>query len=78
MTASTSGNDLTINLTTVIYGSRSFFLMAFGISSNFNAYASDVETLISGMSFTAPVVNGVNRNQASFPGRQRKHQSTRL
>jgi len=66
VTATTSGNNLTINLTTVINGSHAFFLMSFGASSNFKNYSGEVDTLISQMSFVAPVVNGVNRNQALF------------
>jgi len=66
VTAVSSGNTLKINLTTVIYGTHAFFLMAFGISSNYDIHAGDVESLINQMSFVAPVVNGVNRNQALF------------
>ena len=64
--ATSNGSTLTINMTTVIYGSRAYFLMSFGASANFKTHAKDVGALIGGMSFTAPVVNGVNRNQALF------------
>jgi oligopeptide transport system substrate-binding protein len=66
VSATSSGSDLMINLTTVIYGSRSFFLMTFGLSSDFTANSVDLDKLISGMTFTTPVVNGVTRNQALF------------
>ncbi len=66
VTATSSGNNLTINLTTVVNGSHAFFLMSFGASFNYNTYSNDVDSLISQMSFTTPVVNGVNRNQALF------------
>ncbi len=66
VSATSSSSDLMINLTTVIYGPRSFFLMSFGLSADFTANSVDLDKLISGMSFTTPVVNGVTRNQALF------------
>jgi oligopeptide transport system substrate-binding protein len=60
------GTPLKINLTTLIYGTRAYFLMAYGQSSNYATYADDLDVLINGMTFSAPVVNGVNRNQALF------------
>jgi len=66
VTASSNGSALTINLTTVINGAHAFFLMSFGATSNYTAWAVDVDRLIKQMSFVAPVVNGVNRNQALF------------
>jgi oligopeptide transport system substrate-binding protein len=66
VTAQSNGSDLTVNLTTVINGAHAFFLMSFGATSNYDAWAGDVNRLANQMSFVAPVVNGVNRNQALF------------
>ena len=66
VTATSGGNDLTINLTTVIYGSHAFFLLSFGATPDYQAHSNDIDALISQMSFSAPVVNGVNRNAALF------------
>jgi oligopeptide transport system substrate-binding protein len=66
VTGTYSGDNLTFNLTALIYGPRAFFLITFGASSNYDTYANNVSALVNGMSFQAPVVNGVNRNQALF------------
>jgi oligopeptide transport system substrate-binding protein len=66
VTATYQGSSLMINLTTIINGSHSFFLMSFGIDSSFTANSIDVSALINGVSFVAPVVSGVDRSQALF------------
>ena len=66
VTATSSGSELKINLTTLIYGAREFFLMTYGATHYYDANAADIAALVAGMSFEAPVVNGVNRNQALF------------
>jgi oligopeptide transport system substrate-binding protein len=66
VTAKANGNELKINLTTVIYGTRLFFVLTFGSSSAYDYYANDVTALLNGMTFESPVVNGVNRSQALF------------
>jgi oligopeptide transport system substrate-binding protein len=66
VTASTSSSDLKINMTAALYGTRAFFLLAYGSPSAYDYYASDITALLNGMAFEAPVVNGVNRAQALF------------
>lgn len=66
VTADSNGTGLKVSLTTLIYGARAFFLLAYGDAASFAAHANDLTALVSGMSFAAPVVNGVNRNQALF------------
>jgi oligopeptide transport system substrate-binding protein len=66
VTGTVNGSDITVNLTALVYGSRTFFLMVFGDSASYTHYASDIQALVDGMEFQAPVVNGVNRNQALF------------
>jgi oligopeptide transport system substrate-binding protein len=66
VTASSNSTELKINLTTLIYGTREYFLMTYGAVSNYDANARDLNALLNGISFEAPVVNGVNRNQALF------------
>ncbi len=69
VTAVSNGTELKINLTTFIYGSRAFFFLGYGDVPSYDAHVSDINALVSGVSFSAPVVNGVNRNQALFlPG----------
>ena len=66
VTAKASSTELKINLTTAIYGTRLFFLLGFGSPSAYDYYAGDIASLINGMTFQSPVVNGVVRNQALF------------
>jgi oligopeptide transport system substrate-binding protein len=66
VTAMANTNELKINLTTAIYGTRLFFLLTFGSPSAYDYYASDIAFLLDGMTFESPVVNGVIRNQALF------------
>jgi len=66
VTAMANTNELKINLTTAIYGTRLFFLLSFGSPSAYDYYASDIASLLDGMTFESPVVNGVIRNQALF------------
>ena len=66
VTATSNGTELKINLATLIYGARAFFFLSFGATSNYDANASTISALVNGVSFQAPVVNGVNRNQALF------------
>jgi len=66
VTATSSGSELKINLTTLIYGAREFFLMTYGSKSYYDANANDIDALVAGMNFEAPVVNGVSRDQALF------------
>ena len=61
-----SGNDLTVNLTALVYGSRVFLMMTIAGSSSYQSHAGEVQALTDGMSFQAPTINGVNRNQALF------------
>jgi oligopeptide transport system substrate-binding protein len=64
--AKSNGTEIKINLTTAIYGTRMFFLLSFGSPSAYDFYAIDLTALLNGMVFEAPVVNGVNRNEALF------------
>jgi oligopeptide transport system substrate-binding protein len=66
VTADSSGTGLKINLTTLIHGARAFFLLTYGTPEDYDANANDLQALLGGISFDAPVVNGVNRNQALF------------
>jgi oligopeptide transport system substrate-binding protein len=66
VTATSNGNDIKINLTTLIYGPREYSLLTFGPVSSFNANSTEIIALASGMSFQPPVINGVNRNRALF------------
>jgi len=66
VTATSSGSELKINLTTLIHGAREFFLMTYGATIFYDANANDIDALIAGMNFETPVVNGVNRNKALF------------
>ncbi|HEY5270305.1 MAG TPA: ABC transporter substrate-binding protein, partial [Anaerolineales bacterium] len=67
VTATNNGTKLKINLTTAIFdGTRLFFMRTFGSPSAYDYYANDVATLLNGMVFESPVVNGVNRSQALF------------
>jgi oligopeptide transport system substrate-binding protein len=66
VTASANGTQLTINLTTVIYGARAYFMLSFGDSQSYNTYANAIQSLLDGMTLSAPVINGVIRNQALF------------
>lgn len=66
VTASVNGNELKINLTSLINGPRGFSMLIFGATSNYDANSNDIDALVSGISFQAPVVNGVNRNDALF------------
>ena len=66
VTAASNGSNLKINLTTLIYGPREYSLLTYGAPSSYAANASAIAALASGMSFQAPVINGVNRNQALF------------
>ena len=66
VTAQSNGNDLKINLTTAIYGSRLFFMLTYGSPSAYDFYANDIAALLNGMVFQSPVVNGVDRSKALF------------
>jgi len=66
VTAVSNGSDLKINLTTLIYGPREYSLLTYGALSSYAANGKAIDALVSGMSFQAPVINGVNRNQALF------------
>jgi len=66
VTAKSNGTELKINMTTVLYGTRLFFVMTFGTPSAYDLYTNDVAALLNGMVFEEPVVNGVNRSQALF------------
>jgi oligopeptide transport system substrate-binding protein len=66
VTADSNGSGLKISLTTLVFGPRAFFLLTYGSASSYAANANGFNTLVSGMSFGSPVVNGVNRNQALF------------
>jgi oligopeptide transport system substrate-binding protein len=66
VTATSNGNDLKINLVTFIYGSREYSLLTFGPVSSYAANSKAIDALAGKMSFQAPVVNGVSRNQALF------------
>ena len=64
VTGSASGNDLKVNLSTFIYGPRAFLLMTYGPPSSYTSNASAINSLLGGVRFQAPVVNGVDRNKA--------------
>jgi ABC-type transport system substrate-binding protein len=66
VTASTGSSELKVNMTAAQYGTRMFFLLAYGSTQAYDFYANDLGTLLDGMTFEAPVVNGVNRTQALF------------
>jgi oligopeptide transport system substrate-binding protein len=66
VTASSNGNELKISITTLLYGSRAFILLAFGPAGSYDANAGALDGLVSGMSFGSPVISGVDRNQALF------------
>ena len=66
VTATSNGNQLKINLTTLLNGPRAFFLMTYAAVPSYAANANDINALLSGVTFQSPVVNGVNRNQALF------------
>jgi oligopeptide transport system substrate-binding protein len=66
VTAKSNGTELKINMTTILYGTRLFFVMTFGTPSAYDLYTNDVAALLNGMAFEEPVVNGVNRSQALF------------
>ncbi len=66
VTGTSSGTVLKINLTTLIYGSRAFVIRIFGTLARYDANLDGLNSLLSGISFETPVVNGVNRNQALF------------
>ena len=66
VSATSNGSQLKISLTTLIYGARAFVLLTFGASSDYDANLNAINSLVSGVSFQTPVVNGVNRNQALF------------
>ena len=66
VTAKSNGTELKINMTTILYGTRLFFVMTFGTPSAYDLYTNDVAALLDGMVFESPVVNGVNRSQALF------------
>jgi oligopeptide transport system substrate-binding protein len=66
VTAKSNSTELKINMTTVLYGTRLFFVMTFGSPSAYDLYTNDVAALLDGMVFESPVVSGVNRSQALF------------
>jgi oligopeptide transport system substrate-binding protein len=66
VTATSTGSELKINLTTFMNGPREFSLLTYGTLSSYDANVNAINALLSGISFQAPVVNGVNRNQALF------------
>jgi oligopeptide transport system substrate-binding protein len=66
VTAASSGTQLKISLTAILYGTRLFLVLTFGPPDSYDQYAADLALLLEGMSFQTPVVSGVNRNQALF------------
>ncbi len=66
VTATGSGAELEINMTAIISGPRLYFILIFGPTQAYDSYANDVSALLDGVTFQAPVVNGVNRNKALF------------
>ena len=66
VTATSNGTDLKINLTTIIFGPREYSLLTYGPVSSYDSSSKDINALASEMTFQAPVINGVNRNQALF------------
>jgi oligopeptide transport system substrate-binding protein len=61
-----NGVELKVNLTTAVYGPRVYFLLTFGPVDSYDRHAGDVQALAYGMQFTAPVVSGVQRDQALY------------
>jgi oligopeptide transport system substrate-binding protein len=66
VTVADSGAKLKVNIATFINGPRVFFLLTYAPVASYDAYAKDINSLVNGVGFEAPVVNGVNRNQALF------------
>ena len=66
VTATSNGTQLKISLTTLIFGARAYFLLAYADGSFYDANTRDISSLVSGISFQSPVINGVNRDQALF------------
>ncbi len=66
VTAQSNGNEIKINLTTAIYGSRLFFMLTYGSPSAYDLYTNDIAALLNGMVFQSPIVNGVDRSKALF------------
>jgi oligopeptide transport system substrate-binding protein len=61
-----SGAGLKVNMTAILNGTRLFFLLVFGPTQSYNSYGGDITALLEAVTFQAPVVNGVDRNQALF------------
>ena len=66
VTARGSSTELKISMTTIIYGTRLFFMLTYGPTAAYDSYAKDVSALLDGMVFEAPIINGVTRNKALF------------
>jgi oligopeptide transport system substrate-binding protein len=66
VTATSSGNRIKINFTTLIYGAREYFLLTHAPISNYDANAKDLNSLLNGINFQVPGVSGVNRKMALF------------
>jgi len=66
VTAKGSSTELKISMTTIIYGTRLFFMLTYGPTAAYDSYTKDVSALLDGMVFEAPIINGVSRNKALF------------
>ena len=66
VTATSNNTELKISLITLVNEPRAFFLLTYGTVAGYEANTNGFNTLLDGISFEAPVVNGVNRNQALF------------
>ena len=66
VTGNNAGTELKIGLATFVYGPREYFLLTYGAPADYDANSAQIKTLLDGVSFQAPLVNGVNRSQALF------------
>ena len=75
MTAASNGSELKINLTTLIYGPREFFLLTYAAVSSYDANANAINALVSGMSFPVAGRQRGEPQPGALPGGRGKHQS---
>jgi oligopeptide transport system substrate-binding protein len=65
-TAASQDTALTINLATYVYGTHAYLLLVFGSTTSYDNQVNTIAALLKGMQFSAPVISGVNRNEALF------------
>jgi hypothetical protein len=64
--ASSNGLPMEVNMTTVINGAHLYFMLTYASPSAYDDHANEVASLLNGITFVTPVINGVNRDQALF------------